>query len=409
LDRLVKAVVVQDGARMHYGLPIALARAGYLECMFTDFFAAPGTFAELCARLASRIRPALGRRMALRYCDELPRDRIRVNLPLALGQQLARIGALCIEDYFRRCTDLTGRWIRRAGVDGANALVGFVRHVDPYLCRFARRQGLTVVGDQIIAPALVENREHRMQAERWPGWEPASRASPVRALEQQTWAECDHLTAPSEYVKAGLVEDGNDPDKVSVIPYPVPPDWFRPANRTQRTGRLTVGFVGAVNLRKGTPYFFETARRLSADRFRFVMIGPICLNEPAVAAHRGSVELLGNKSRQEVARLLDEMDIFYFPSTCEGSAGSVMEAMMAGLPVICSPNTGSVIRDGTDGFVIPFDDTELAAERLSRLANDRELRLEVGRSARERAKSFDVEFYSRSWAALLTRLLTERS
>jgi glycosyltransferase involved in cell wall biosynthesis len=83
--------------------------------------------------------------------------------------------------------------------------------------------------------------------------------------------------------------------------------------------------------------------------------------------------------------------------------------MMAGLPVICSPNTGSVIRDGTDGFVIPFDDTELAAERLSRLANDRELRLEVGRSARERAKSFDVEFYSRSWAALLTRLLTERS
>ena len=377
--------------------------------MYTDFFAAPGSPAEIVAQLASRLRPSLGRRMALRYCDELPREHIIDNVPLALGQQLARVGATCMEDYYLRCTRLTGRWVRRAGFNGANTLVGFVRHIDPNLCRFARRRGLTVVGDQIIAPALVENREHRMQAQCWPGWEPQRRPSPVRALEQRTWAECDHLSAPSEYVRDGLIEEGNDPDKISVIPYPVPPEWFRPTDRTLRSGRLTVGFVGAVNLRKGTPYFFETARRSVADRFRFVMVGPVYLDEAAVASHRGPVELLGNRSRQEVARLLDEMDVFYFPSTCEGSAGSVMEAMMAGLPVICSPNTGSVIRDGLDGFVVPFDDTELAAERLSRLANDRELRLEMGRSARERAQSFDVEFYSRSWAELLTRLLTERN
>jgi glycosyltransferase involved in cell wall biosynthesis len=136
------------------------------------------------------------------------------------------------------------------------------------------------------------------------------------------------------------------------------------------------------------------------------MIGGIELFDKAVAAHRGSVELLGGKSRQEAAELMREMDVFYFPSTCEGSAGSVMEAMMAGLPIVCSPNSGSVVRDGVDGFIVPYHDTEQAAERLAQLANDTELRISMGRAARARAASFDVEHYSRGWVQILNRLLT---
>jgi glycosyltransferase involved in cell wall biosynthesis len=405
LDRLVKAVVVQDGARMHYGLPLALARANCLERMFTDFYAAPGSLASECVRLISKFRPSLGRRMALRFCEDLPQEFVCHNPVLAFGQQAARIGVQFTEDFYLRCSDLMGKWIRRVGLGEANALVGFVRNIDPRLCRYAQRRGLKVICDQIIAPAYIENREHRLQTERWPGWEPERPDPPVRTLEQQTWSASDHLTAPSEYVKDGLVEEGIDPSRVTVLPYPVAPNWFQPVDQPKRNKQFTVGFTGAVSLRKGAPYFLETARRLAGSNFRFIMIGPVELNLDAAQQNRGAVEFLGPKSRRQVAELLGEIDVFYFPSTCEGSAGSVMEAMTAGLPVVCSPNTGSLVRDGQDGYIVRYDDTERAAERLTELARDPELRREMGQSARKRAVTFDVEFYSHAWSALLKRVL----
>jgi glycosyltransferase involved in cell wall biosynthesis len=407
LNSAIRVAVVQDGARLHYLLPLGMLRAGLLDCVFAEYYAAPGSLAERCAQLISKIRPSLGERMLLRHCPELPKRLVRTNNWLALSEQFAHIGAGRSEVYFRRCTDLVGRWIRRAGLGDATALVGFVRNIDPLLCRYARRRGVKVVCDQMIAPAFVEDREHRLQADRWPGWEPSRSDSSVRALEHQTWAECHHLTAPSDYVKEGLIEEGTDPAKVTVVPYPVTANWFQPIDRANRDKPLTIGFIGAVNLRKGSPYFFETARKLAGGSFRFIMVGPVDLNPEAVAQHRGAVELVGRKTRQKVAQIFDEMDVFYFPSTCEGSAGSVMEAMTAGLPVVCSPSTGSVVRDGVDGYLVPYDDTDLAVERLLKLARDAELRLTMGRSARTRAASFDLDFYSRMWTELILQVSGE--
>ncbi|MFO0807402.1 MAG: glycosyltransferase family 4 protein [Gemmataceae bacterium] len=404
LSPIRRVAVLQDGARMHYGLPLALQRAGLLDRVFTEFYSSPGSVESSVVRWLSKWRPALAKRMALRYCSELELDKIVRNPWLLAPQQLAKLGATSAEAHFRRCTDVVGRWVRRVGLGRADAFVGFVRNVDPKLCRYARRRGLTVVGDQIIAPAFVENRECRIQTERFPNWESPPALTSVRALERATWDECDHLTAPSEYVRDGLIEEGVDAAKISVLPYPVAPDWFRPTDRRGVRGGVTVGFVGTVNLRKGIPYLFDTARRLPNTNFRFVAAGPIQLHAAVVAQHKGPVEVIGRVSRQDVARLLDEFDIFYFPSTCEGSAGSVMEAMMAGLPVVCSPNTGSLVRDGIDGYLVDYDDTERAAELLAELARDPERRLAMGRSARERAVSFSVDHYSRMWIDLFDRL-----
>jgi glycosyltransferase involved in cell wall biosynthesis len=401
-----RVAVVQDGARLHYLLPLAMHRAGLLERVYTEYYAAPGSAEAAGSKLLARLRPGLARRMALRYCPELPLDRVVRNPWLVLQEQFARVGAGHAEVYFRRCTDLVGRWIRRVGLGRADTLVGFVRNIDPQLCRYAKRRGLIVIGDQMIAPAAVEEREHRGQAERWPGWESTNALLSVCDLERETWAACDHLTAPSDYVRDGLISEGIDPDRISVLPYPVASDWFQPVDRSGRTGRLTVGFVGSVNLRKGAPYFFEVARRLQ-DQIRFVMVGPIHLNSNVLAQQKGLVEVMGPQPRETVARLLDRFDILFFPSTCEGSAGSVMEAMMAGLPIVCSPNTGSVVRDGIDGFIVPYDDTVRAAECLMALARDPDRRLAMGSSARTRAMSFDIDCYSRMWVSTFERLAVQ--
>jgi glycosyltransferase involved in cell wall biosynthesis len=56
----------------------------------------------------------------------------------------------------------------------------------------------------------------------------------------------------------------------------------------------------------------------------------------------------------------------------------------------CGPD---VIREGTDGFVVPIRDAEAIADRLDRLASDRALLSSMGRSARTQAQKFTVDAY----------------
>jgi glycosyltransferase involved in cell wall biosynthesis len=66
----------------------------------------------------------------------------------------------------------------------------------------------------------------------------------------------------------------------------------------------------------------------------------------------------------------------------------ILEAMAAGLPVICSPYCSDVVRDGVDGFVVEPRDTQALADAISRLMADRELRQRFSESAKKRAREF---------------------
>jgi glycosyltransferase involved in cell wall biosynthesis len=43
------------------------------------------------------------------------------------------------------------------------------------------------------------------------------------------------------------------------------------------------------------------------------------------------------------------------------------EAMSLGLPIITTPNSGSVAREGIDGFILPIRDIEAIAEKLLKI------------------------------------------
>jgi len=55
------------------------------------------------------------------------------------------------------------------------------------------------------------------------------------------------------------------------------------------------------------------------------------------------------------------------PSICEGSATSTYEALACGLPVIATPNTGSIVEDGVSGFIIPMRNVDAIVEKLELL------------------------------------------
>lgn len=77
---------------------------------------------------------------------------------------------------------------------------------------------------------------------------------------------------------------------------------------------------------------------------------------------------------------------------CEGSATVTYEALMSGLPVVTTPNTGSIVTDGVNGFIVPVRDTVEMAEKLRRLHEDNRLlhRLQAQAAATRRQASLEA-------------------
>lgn len=74
-------------------------------------------------------------------------------------------------------------------------------------------------------------------------------------------------------------------------------------------------------------------------------------------------------------------DIFVLPSYAENLPNSVLEAMAAGLPVVVS-DVGAIpeiVKDGVNGFLVKPGDINSIAEKIIKLAEDKDLRKLMGR------------------------------
>jgi glycosyltransferase involved in cell wall biosynthesis len=91
--------------------------------------------------------------------------------------------------------------------------------------------------------------------------------------------------------------------------------------------------------------------------------------------------------RKDVAALIAAADIFTLPSHFEGLPMSVIEAMLAGLPVVATNIRGprEQVVDGETGLIVPPREVAPLAEALGRLARDAPLRAAMGASGRLRA------------------------
>jgi glycosyltransferase involved in cell wall biosynthesis len=404
----LRVAVIQDGARLHYAVPLALQKAGVLRVMFSEAFFPRGMTSNLIRRFAGQLASSQVRAMLQRRADEIPPEFVRTNFFLTARQRLSRRRYNSDESFYQWSSRAAGDWVLRQGIKDSNALFGFVRNIDPRICREFRNRGVLTIGDQMIAPAAVEAAEAAIQNERWPDWKQTGREADyklVQQVEQATWEELDRITCGSEYVRAGLVAQGIAASKINVIPYPIdaakyPTSLDQPPSPSNHP--LTIGFVGTVGLRKGAPYFLEVAKRLKGPRFRFVMVGPIQLPDPIKKMMSESIELVGRVPRAQTVDWMLKFDVFLFPSTCEGNAGSVTEAMATGLPIITSPNSGTPVQDNLHGFLRNYTDIDGMIACLETLAANPNQRRDMANASRSLAQTLTLENYGKQLVQAMT-------
>lgn len=388
--------VCQLGARMHYAVPRLLQRAGLLARFFTDICAQSG-WPRALALFPRGWQPAAVRRLTGRVVPEVPAKKITAFTNFGLEYSRRRSASKNADEM-----DAAYLWggqkfcelIIASGFESASGVYVF-NTAGRELLQHARGRGLPTVLEQTIAPREREMALLRREHDAHPGWEPAlpdgANAHLLAQRERDEWHSAQLILCGSEFVREQIAAAGGPAERCAIVPYGVDGTWENPAHEPHR-GALRVLTVGAVGLRKGSPYVLAAAQALR-DRAEFRMVGATPISSAAQRELSAHVDLRGAVPRQEIAEHFAWADVFLLPSVCEGSATATYEALAAGLPVIATPNAGSVVRDGMDGFIIPCGDSETIAERIALLANDSRLLNTMSQSARARSRDYTLENY----------------
>ena len=107
---------------------------------------------------------------------------------------------------------------------------------------------------------------------------------------------------------------------------------------------------------------------------------------------------------------LREAALLLLCSKTEGVPGVVIEAGMAGLPVVGWDvgDTSAVLRDGLNGRITPFGDVGALRESITELLGDHDERRRLGEEAERYSRSFAMDSVASSYINQFTRLEVQR-
>lgn len=212
-------------------------------------------------------------------------------------------------------------------------------------------------------------------------------------------------------VSEACVQDSLARDKVPVYKYlrihnGVDPQRFRPRGDAAARLRSELGWpteciilcnVGTFSERKRQSDLLEAFNMAagSANDLRLLIIGSRREHEAGV--HEDLMQRIASSpyhnriavlsGRHDVEMLLSGSDLYCMPSRVEGFGIALVEAMLCGLPVLCSdiPAFREIVTEDASGFFFPVGNTLAISQIIVLLAHSTHLRNTVGMAARTEA------------------------
>lgn len=178
-----------------------------------------------------------------------------------------------------------------------------------------------------------------------------------------------------------------------------------------------IAYAGVLTPLKGVHHLLAAFARI-ADEFpdtQLWLVGrpqdaayAAQLRQQAAAAGLSTrVHFVGAVPQRELAGYMGRARALVLPSSTEGLARVLVEAMFCGTPVIASRVGGlpDIVQDGVNGYLVPPGDVPALAERLRAVLNDPQIGA-LGERARAYAERiFSEAAYREGYCALLTAAL----
>ncbi len=187
----------------------------------------------------------------------------------------------------------------------------------------------------------------------------------------------------------GLSNSIGGHDKYTLIKYGINHAQYGESNSRDQARKilglaeseLAIGMIACFKPQKAPLDFIKLAQGLTGvlPKAKFILIGDGPL--------RGKITRLIKRLnirekfvltgwRRDIPRILPALDIFVLTSLWEGLPITVLEAMLAGVPVVVTDTggIGEVISDSINGYLVRPSDTRALHEKVLRLAQDADLR-----------------------------------
>ncbi len=257
------------------------------------------------------------------------------------------------------------------------------------------------------------------------------------AIEDSIVAAADRIIAACPQDREDLLSLYHaDPDKISIIPCGFDPDEF--CQVEQSSARLTLGLplqerlilqLGRLVPRKGVDTVICGLARLIAEHqitARLLIVGgeseepdpqitPEIGRLQAIAQKEGVgewVTFVGSRHREVLKYYYSAADVFVTTPWYEPFGITPVEAMACGTPVIGS-NVGGIkftVKDGETGYLVPPNEPNAIAERISHLYENPQLLAQFGTVGRQRAQDlFTWQQVTNAVAALYEDVLAKSS
>jgi glycogen(starch) synthase len=212
----------------------------------------------------------------------------------------------------------------------------------------------------------------------------------VYRIEKEALALADRVVAVSSWTKKILMEEYGVPgEKIDVVHNGIIYENIEPKEDFHPIGTQVVTFLGRVTYQKGPEYFVEAARKVlrKFPNAQFIMAGagdilPQIITRVAQLKMSSHFHFTGFLKKNEIDKILSFTRVYVMPSVSEPFGITPLEAILAGVPVIISKQSGvgEVIKHA---LKVDFWDTDALSEAMCSVLHYKSLADTLKKNSRE--------------------------
>ncbi len=374
---------MQIGARHNYQIPLYFAKKNSLKVFYTDFHSSHYIF---------KIFNFIPSFFLVKQLKRIP-NRI---LPNGLPIKLVKDNLFNI--FFRSKSQIIKSILKRVKAENfgsSNSIYTNMINDDIELLIEAKNRGIHIVHEIIINPNI--NQIYLNEKNKFPSLKSNKNKKYINTNQEDRdlikLNLADKILVPSEYIYKEIIKKGISKKIIRVVRPFMSNRYLLEIKTNPIKGRIL--FVGQISILKGIQYFAEACRILKNKKFNyeFVAAGKSFLNLKDSLLN--GPRYLGHLSKEDLIKEYSCSDIFVLPSLSDAFPTSHLEAMACGLPVILTNSCGSLVEDGKNGFVIKPGESNILANKIMEIVENRSLRRKFSGNARKIIQDYKIsDFYN---------------
>lgn len=229
-------------------------------------------------------------------------------------------------------------------------------------------------------------------------------------LRRYVIARADSYIGSSTKSKEAQIFYGADEKKCHISYLAVDVEKYIQIPQGSSCGKIL--YVGSLIERKGVDLLFQALAHVKVP-FEIYLAGDgeekdALLQLARTLKIEKQVHFLGMLSREELLKHYADSDLFVLPTREDCFALVILEAICAGLPIVCSKYADGaydLIEDGENGFIVDPYQAKVFAEKMENLLKDEKLRLSMRKCSADVVEKFRFSNISKGYMAAIEESL----